>query len=461
MERVRTLRYGTTNVPKKITTYTPEKAMFYYIDKLTAFERKEIFLYPVIYYLGLHAQKHQTGVSVGPHNCGYDDHNGFYKLVKYDHIAYRYEVKETLGKGTFGQVVKAYDHKLHKYVAIKMVRNDKGFYRQAVEEVKLLQKIKEIDVENKLNVVHILESFTFRNHMCMTFELLGKNLYDEIAKNHHQGFTMSVVAKMAFDILQCLEGLQKNNITHCDLKPENIVLKEAGSSGIKVIDFGSSMFDLQDFYPYIQTRYYRAPEVMLGSQYGMPIDMWSFGCILVELLTGHPLFPGENAADQMACIMEVLGTPPPELLQSSTRVGDFFSSEGVPLYCQNIRYRDGSRVLRNGYSPRGKFRGTPASRSLLSTLKGRSDLLFLNFLKRCLEWDPARRMTPSEALCHPWLRRHLPKPTRGETRPKTCTAEYRAARTAVKCLPSSLYCHPNGLDRKYEPKYTSYKVRYR
>lgn len=88
---------------------------------------------------------------------------------------------------------------------------------------------------------------------------------------------------------------------------ENILLKTLGRSGIKVIDFGSSCFENQRIYTYIQSRFYRAPEVILGSKYGMPIDMWSFGCILAELYTGYPLLPGEDEGDQFALMVELLG----------------------------------------------------------------------------------------------------------------------------------------------------------
>ncbi|KAM4696307.1 dual specificity tyrosine-phosphorylation-regulated kinase 2-like [Rhinophrynus dorsalis] len=459
MERVRKIRYSKKNVQKNMTSCTPYEAMLYFRDKLTAFEHREIFSYPVIYFFGHHAKKYQSGRTGDPHNCGFDDRNGFYKVVPNDHIAYRYEVLTTLGKGAFGQVVKAYDHKLHEYVAIKMVRNDRDYSRHAEQEIKILQKIKELDPDNKMNVVHLLEGFTFRNHVCMIFELLGPNLYNQLVENRFQGFSLSVVAKLAVDILQCLEGLQKNRITHCDLKLDNIVSKREGSHGVKVIDFGISMDDVHGFHPIIGTRYYRAPEVMLGHKYGMPIDMWSFGCILAELLTGCALFPGEDQEDQMACIIEVLGMPPEKLLKSSTRGADFFTSSGYPLYCTEKRQKGRSWVPCGGFSPSGKFRGPPGSRKLMSTLKGRSDLLFLNFLKKCLQWDPALRMTPSEALCHPWLRHYLPKPASGENVPTTHIVENRLPIMSDRLLPN--YFMPNGQRRRNAEKKTTYKVPFR
>lgn len=110
-----------------------------------------------------------------------------------------------------------------------------------------------------------MEYFEFRNHTCFTFELLSINLYELIKKNKFQGFSLPLVRKFAYAILQCLNLLYKNQLIHCDLKPENILLKHPGRTGIKVIDFGSSCYEHQRVYTYIQSRFYRAPEVILGA----------------------------------------------------------------------------------------------------------------------------------------------------------------------------------------------------
>lgn len=150
-----------------------------------------------------------------------------------------------------------------------------------------------------------------------------------------------------------------------------------------------------------------------GSRYGMPIDMWSLGCILAELLTGYPLLPGEDEGDQLACTMELLGMPSQKLLDASKRSKNFVSSKGFPRYCTVTTLPDGTSVLNGGRSRRGKARGPPCSKDWSAALKGCDDQLFLDFLKQCLEWDPALRMTPSQALRHPWLKKRLPKPPGG------------------------------------------------
>ncbi|XP_043964920.1 dual specificity tyrosine-phosphorylation-regulated kinase 2 isoform X1 [Gambusia affinis] len=396
---------------------SPDLAMKQYMSKLSSFEHHEVFTYTEVYFIGQNAKK-RNGVLGAANNGGYDDEQGSYIQVPHDHIAYRYEVLKVIGKGSFGQVMKAFDHKTQTHVALKMVRNEKRFHRQAAEEIRILEHLRKQDKDSSMNVIHMLEHFTFRNHICMTFELLSMNLYELIKKNKFQGFSLPLVRKFAHSILQCLEALQKNRIIHCDLKPENILLKQQGRSGIKVIDFGSSCYEHQRVYTYIQSRFYRAPEVILGSRYGMPIDMWSLGCILAELLTGYPLLPGEDESDQLACIIELMGMPNPKLLDSSKRAKNFVSSKGYPRYCTVTNMPDGSVVLNGGRSRRGKTRGPPGSKDWSVALKGCDDPLFLDFLKQCLEWDPALRMTPSQALRHPWLRRRLPKPPSGTTADK-------------------------------------------
>ena len=410
---------------KRSAPLTAEAAMKQYMHKLSSFEHHEIFSYPHIYFVGPNAKKRQ-GVVGGANNNGYDDDQGSYIHVPHDHIGYRYEVLKVIGKGSFGQVVKAYDHKNKQYVALKMVRNEKRFHRQAQEEIRILEHLKKQDKENTYNIIHQLENFTFRNHICITFELLSMNLYELIKKNKFQGFSLQLVRKFAHSILQCLDALHKNRIIHCDLKPENILLKQQGRSGIKVIDFGSSCYEHQRIYTYIQSRFYRAPEVILGAKYGMAIDMWSLGCILAELLTGYPLFPGEDEADQLACTIELLGMPPQKILESSKRARNFISSKGYPRYCSVSTSSDGSVVLGAGKSRRGKVRGTPGSKDVSTALKGCDDAVFHDFLKRCLDWDPATRMSPSQALRHPWLRRRHPKVASNEN-----TAEGKSRRSSA------------------------------
>ncbi|XP_072936790.1 dual specificity tyrosine-phosphorylation-regulated kinase 2 isoform X1 [Epargyreus clarus] len=364
---------------------TSSEALKVYSERLTEWERTEIRKYPEVWFLGLDASKVQARSNL-PNNCGFDDENGSYNKQIHDHIAYRYEILEVIGKGSFGQVIRALDHRNGTQVAIKIIRNKKRFHHQALVEVRVLDHLRLKDKEQAHNVIHMLDYFYFRNHLCISFELMSINLYELIKKNNYQGFSLCLIRRFASSLLRCLRLLEAENIIHCDLKPENILLKARGSSSIKVIDFGSSCYTHARVYTYIQSRFYRSPEVILGLQYGTPIDMWSMGCILAELHTGYPLFPGENEAEQLACIMELLGPPPPDLLLHATRKRLFFDSKGSPRTVTNSKGR----------------KRRPGSRSLATALRT-DDPAFLHFLHRCLEWDPKRRITPLEATRHEFV----------------------------------------------------------
>lgn len=235
-------------------------------------------------------------------------------------------------------------------------------------------------------MVNFTHSFYFREHLCISTELLDMNLYEFIKANAFRGFSLKMIRRFTKQMLSSLNLLKQKKVIHCDLKPENILLRHPMHTEIKTIDFGSSCFENEKVYTYIQSRFYRSPEVILGMSYGLPIDMWSLGCILAELYTGVPIFPGENEQEQLACIMEVFGPPEKHLIEKSTRKKLFFDSMGKP---------------RLTVSSKGRRR-RPSSKTLQQALKC-DDEAFLDFIARCLRWDPDRRMKPEEAVRHEFI----------------------------------------------------------
>ncbi|EME88418.1 serine/threonine protein kinase, CMGC family, dual-specificity [Pseudocercospora fijiensis CIRAD86] len=379
---------------------TPERVLHDRNCTLNIFERGEIMDYEKdgIYFTGTkNARKIVGSLTPSPQpsssdkdsksgNYGYDDERGDYNIVLGDHLAYRYEVVDILGKGSFGQVVRCIDHKAGGLVAVKIIRNKKRFHQQALVEVGILGRLRDWDPDGAHATLSITSSFYFRSHLCIVTPCLSINLYELIRAHNFVGFPLPLIRRFARQLLACLVLLQQKRIIHCDLKPENILLCEARKADVRVIDFGSSCKEEEKVYTYIQSRFYRSPEVILGSSYGLGIDMWSLGCILAELWTGYPLFPGENEQEQLACIMEIFGPPDRHLVERCTRKKLFFDSVGKP------------RVT---VSSKGRRR-RPSSKTLSQALKT-DDEAFSDFLARCLRWDPDRRMKPNDAINHPFI----------------------------------------------------------
>mmetsp|Transcript_134220 Transcript_134220/g.347631 ORF Transcript_134220/g.347631 Transcript_134220/m.347631 type:complete len:741 (+) Transcript_134220:195-2417(+) len=406
---------------------TPAKVLKHHIEELTEYEQGEILDFPQIWYFGAGASKIR-GTSAAANNHSYDDERGDYLIVLHDHILYRYEVMNPLGKGSFGQVVRTFDYKSSSYVALKMVRNKKRFHHQALVEVKILEHIRERDVESTSNVVHMMDYFYFRNHLCITFELLSINLYEFIKNNNFQGVSLGLIRRFAIQLLAALRFLRKQHIIHCDLKPENVLLKNPTKSGIKVIDFGSSCFEDERVYTYIQSRFYRSPEVILGIPYDVAIDMWSFGCILAELYTGYPLYPGENEVEQLACIMEICGVPPQRILESATRIKMFFDANGNPRLVPNSR---------------GKTR-RPGSKDMQMALRT-SETKYVDFLQGCLQWDPRERFTPEDALQQEWILEGYARHAAAQRDPRGATDHHGGtASHGMPSPPSSSSRHRRG-----------------
>jgi len=360
---------------------SPEYVLQHHRASLTAYEQTEITQYQKVYYWGEGVKKPYS--ASGGINHGFDDSRGDYLGVLRDHVAYRFELVDVLGSGSFGKVFKARDHMTRKFVALKIIRNRRRFHRQGLVEVKLLELLRNNDPNDMNNCIRMYSSFYFRSHLCFATELLSINLYELLLKTDLRGLSLGLVRKFAIQVLNAFRYAQKQRIIHADVKPENILLIDPNRSGIKVIDWGSGALESETIYTYIQSRFYRAPEVILGLPYGMPIDIWSIGVMLVELYTGKPLFPGEDEVDQLGKIVEYLGMPPREMIAKSPRKGEFFTAapNGIGM------------VLRS--------RHRPNSQTLHRLLRDHDD--FCDFILKLLAWDPARRPTPEESFRHPWI----------------------------------------------------------
>ncbi|GFR86326.1 dual specificity tyrosine-phosphorylation-regulated kinase 1A [Elysia marginata] len=362
------------------------------------------------------AQGDESGTKKGKvnahvYNEGYDDSNHDYIVNPGEKWMDRYEIDSLIGKGSFGQVVKAFDHTDGEHVAIKIIKNKKPFLNQAQIEVKLLELMNSHDRENKYYIVRLKRNFMFRNHLCLVFELLSYNLYDLLRNTNFRGVSLNLTRKFAQQLCTALLYLAtpELNIIHCDLKPENILLCNPKRSAIKIVDFGSSCQIGQRIYQYIQSRFYRSPEVLLGIPYDLAIDMWSLGCILVEMHTGEPLFAGSNEFDQMMKIVEVLGMPPKHLLDQAQKTRKYFELLPDGTYIprkskDNKKYK--APHCRKLHDVIGADTGGPGGRRAGEVGHTTADYLkFKDLILRMLEYDPKTRITPYYALQHNFFKK--------------------------------------------------------
>ncbi|XP_062344174.1 dual specificity tyrosine-phosphorylation-regulated kinase 1A isoform X3 [Cinclus cinclus] len=346
------------------------------------------------------------------YNDGYDDDNYDYIVKNGEKWMDRYEIDSLIGKGSFGQVVKAYDRVEQEWVAIKIIKNKKAFLNQAQIEVRLLELMNKHDTEMKYYIVHLKRHFMFRNHLCLVFEMLSYNLYDLLRNTNFRGVSLNLTRKFAQQMCTALLFLAtpELSIIHCDLKPENILLCNPKRSAIKIVDFGSSCQLGQRIYQYIQSRFYRSPEVLLGMPYDLAIDMWSLGCILVEMHTGEPLFSGANEVDQMNKIVEVLGIPPTHILDQAPKARKFF--EKLPDSTWNLKKtKDGKREYkppgtRKLHNILGVETGGPGGRRAGESGHTVADYLkFKDLILRMLDYDPKTRIQPYYALQHSFFKK--------------------------------------------------------
>lgn len=363
------------------TPITPSDAIAKYSPHLNSYELKEIAEFPEVYFLGSLSKKIKP-LSKAP-NHGYDLSTHHYKVNPGDHIAYRYEVKGVIGKGAFGQVIRCYDHKLKMQVAIKIIINTPQMETQGKREVEMLKYLNDANGADKSCIIQVMDSFTFRNHVCVVFEVLGQNLYEFSRSNYFKPLNSRQLRAIAKQILTAIAFTHAHNIVHCDIKPENAVLLPLSTQSLRLIDYGSACYVGQKHFDYIQSRFYRAPEVILGLKYGPPMDIWSFACIIAELMGGKPLFGGDSEANQIELQMNILGPIPKEMLMKAPRTHIFFDS--------NLKQ------ITNGIK-RKKIGGSSISK--VSQIK---DPLLLDLLEKCLRWDPNARITAQQALTHPYF----------------------------------------------------------
>ncbi|GMM36320.1 hypothetical protein DASC09_036450 [Saccharomycopsis crataegensis] len=381
---------------------------------LNVYERGELSRKDLVHYLRLSDNAQITiQISNFKQNFGFDDSQRNYIALVGDHVDYRYEILQVLGRGSFGNVLRCKDHKSGKIVAIKVIKNDMQWSLQAVYEIKVLKNLNDgITDKEDHGILKYIDHFNFRSHMCIVTELLSVDLFQTIQASQFQGMSVPLVMTWTHQIFEALKFIHSHNIIHCDLKPENIMLYRPDRLDIKLIDFGSACYVNETSYSYIQSRYYRSPEVLLGARYATAIDIWSAGCIVGELVRGDPIFAGNNEKEQLAMWIELLGAPKRrtivKLREELLKKGPIDKQEAAgPPYTLIETSFDKLGQLRSGaLIPNGKKRYVANSKTLQEVIfshgksigRSKLELLLAQMIQSCLNWDPFNRVSAPEVL---------------------------------------------------------------
>ncbi|XP_028853784.1 homeodomain-interacting protein kinase 1 isoform X3 [Denticeps clupeoides] len=346
---------------------------------------------------------------------------GDYQLVQHEilcSVSSSYEVLEFLGRGTFGQVAKCWKRGTNEIVAIKILKNHPSYARQGQIEVSILNRLSAENAD-EFNFVRSYECFQHKGHTCLVFEMLEQNLYDFLKHSKFSPLPLRHIRPVLQQVATALMKLKSLGLIHADLKPENIMLVDPLRQPyrVKVIDFGSaSHVSKAVCSTYLQSRYYRAPEIILGLPFCEAIDMWSLGCVIAELFLGWPLYPGASEYDQIRYISQTQGLPAEYLLSAGTKTSRFFNrgpDSSYPLWRlktpleheaeMGIKSKEARKYIFNCLDDMMQV-------NLSTHLEG-TDMLaekadrreFIDLLKRMLRLDADKRITPSKTLAHPFV----------------------------------------------------------
>lgn len=347
--------------------------------------------------------------------------DGDYQLVQHEvlcSVKNTYEVLDFLGRGTFGQVVKCWKRGTNEVVAIKILKNHPSYARQGQIEVSILARLSNENAD-EFNLVRAYECFQHHNHTCLVFEMLEQNLYDFLKQNKFSPLPLKVIRPILQQVATALKKLKSLGLIHADLKPENIMLVDPVRQPyrVKVIDFGSASHVSKTVCStYLQSRYYRAPEIILGLPFCEAIDMWSLGCVIAELFLGWPLYPGALEYDQIRYISQTQGLPGEQLLNVGAKTARFFCRELDASYSgwrlKTLEEHETETGMKSKEARKYIFNSLDdiVHVNMVMELDGSDSMAekadrreFVNLLRKMLLIDAELRITPAETLNHPFV----------------------------------------------------------
>jgi len=285
-------------------------------------------------------------------------------------ITDKYEKLQKIGEGTYGDVYKARDKNTNRIVALKKIKlehTEEGVPSTAIREISLLKEL------NDPTIVSLLDVVNYRRKLWLVFEFLDQDLkkYMDSVPSLNPSLIRSYLQQMLSGLLYC----HAKRIMHRDLKPQNLLIDSNGH--LKLADFGLARAFCVPVRPYtheVITLWYRAPEILLGSQsYSLPVDIWSTGCIFIEMINKKAFFTGDSEIDQLHKIFQIMGTPNENVWPGVSSFPDY--KETFP-----------------NWKPQN-----------LGNYLHRADVLAVDLLAKMLVYEPSKRISARKALEHPYF----------------------------------------------------------
>uniref|UniRef100_A0A673YWH0 Serine/threonine-protein kinase PRP4 homolog n=1 Tax=Salmo trutta TaxID=8032 RepID=A0A673YWH0_SALTR len=309
------------------------------------------------------------------------DAEGYYRLNIGEKLDKRYSVYGYTGQGVFSNVIRARDvARASQEVAIKIIRNNELMQKTGLKELEFLKKLNDADPDDKFHCLRLFRHFYHKQHLCLVFEPLSMNLREVLKKyGKDVGLHIKAVRSYSQQLFLALKLLKRCNILHADIKPDNILVNESKTI-LKLCDFGSASHVAEnDITPYLVSRFYRAPEIIIGKPYDYGIDMWSVGCTLYELYTGKILFPGKTNNHMIKLAMDLKGKMPnKEKVTVMSTINPTKELLADMVGCQRL---------------------PEDQRKKVAQLK--------DLLDQTLMLDPAKRISINQALQHPYIQEKI------------------------------------------------------
>ncbi|XP_051175544.1 serine/threonine-protein kinase PRP4 homolog [Leptopilina boulardi] len=339
----------------------------------------------------------------------WDDAEGYYRVRVGESLDSRYVVYGYTGQGVFSNVVRARDNARGGLdVAVKIIRNNEIMHRTGLKELEILRKLNDADPEDRFHCLRLFRHFFHKNHLCMVFEPLAMNLREVLKKyGKDVGLHVKAVRSYTQQLFLALKLLKRANILHADIKPDNILVSES-KLVLKLCDFGSASHAHEnEITPYLVSRFYRAPEIILGIPYDFGIDMWSVGCTIYELYTGKIMFSGKTNNQMLKFFMDLKGKMPNKVIRKGSFKDQHFDTNCNFLYHEVDKVTEREKIVIMSTLPASRDLNTELGGNSLPSEQSRKVSQLKDLLERTLMLDAGKRITVNHALAHPFIQEKI------------------------------------------------------